>query len=76
MGYALQIPGMICVDTRTLLTKTQKIEKKSLNDYLLANKIPLKLEVDFSAMNRAFESVVLCENNTTESEEHSMRILD
>lgn len=33
-GICLQLPGIICADTRYLLIKSQKLEKKSLNDYL------------------------------------------
>ena len=35
--------------------KTQKLEKKSLNDYLSANNLPTKLDVSFRDMNRAFK---------------------
>ncbi len=35
--------------------KTQKLEKKSLNDYLAANNLPSKLDVSFRDMNRAFK---------------------
>jgi hypothetical protein len=54
MGTALKIAGIISVDTRTLLMKDQSLEKRSLNDYLHANNLPLKLEVDFAVMNKAY----------------------
>jgi hypothetical protein len=38
--------------------KTQKIEKKSLNEYLKANNLPLKLEVSFKDMNISFRNVI------------------
>ncbi len=41
--------------------KIQKLEKNSLNEYLAKNGIPLKLEVDFKEMNKAFE--LLRDNN-------------
>lgn len=47
--------GIISIDTRILLMKMQKLEKKSLNDYLLANNLPTKLDVSFRDMNRAFK---------------------
>ena len=47
--------GIISIDTRILLMKTQKIEKKSLNDYLKANNLPIKLDVSFRDMNTAFK---------------------
>ena len=50
----MSIPGIIAVDTRTLLMKTQKLEKNSLNEYLKINNLDLKLEVDFADMNAAF----------------------
>ena len=49
--------GIISIDTRILLMKTQKLEKKSLNDYLMANKLPVKLDVSFREMNRAFKQL-------------------
>ena len=54
-GTVLAIPGIIHVDTRTILMKVQKLEKNSLNEYLAKNDIPLKLEVNFKDMNKAFE---------------------
>ena len=55
-GETFVAPGIICIDTRILLMKTQKLEKKALNDYLAANNLPLKLEVSFKEMNTAFTS--------------------
>ena len=49
------IHGSICVDTRIVLIKTQKIEKKSLNEYLKANGLDLKLDVSFKEMNISFK---------------------
>ena len=43
--------------------KVQKLEKNSLNEYLQKNNIPLKLEVDFKEMNKAFEMLVNNDNN-------------
>ena len=37
--------------------KDQALEKRSLNDYLLANNLPLKLEVDFDVMNAAYRGL-------------------
>ena len=54
-GIALDIPGIICIDTRTLLMKDQALERRSLNEYLKANNLPLKLEVSFETMNSAFK---------------------
>lgn len=54
----LKVPGIICVDTRTLLMKDQALEKRSLNDYLLANNLPLKIEVSFDVMNIAFRAII------------------
>ena len=34
------------------------LEKRSLNEYLKANNLPLKLEVSFDDMNRAFKALV------------------
>ena len=45
--------------------KTQKLEKKSLNDYLTANNLPIKLDVSFRDMNKAFK-VMDCPNSTQE----------
>lgn len=33
------------------------LEKRSLNEYLKANNLPLKLEVSFDDMNRAFKAL-------------------
>ncbi len=38
--------------------KDQLLEKKSLNDYLSANNLPLKLEVDFDVMNAAYRAII------------------
>ena len=57
-GISLDVRGIISIDTRILLMKTQKLEKKSLNDYLLANNLPVKLDVSFRDMNRAFKSII------------------
>ncbi len=57
-GISLNVNGIISIDTRILLMKTQKLEKKSLNDYLLANNLPVKLDVSFRDMNRAFKAVI------------------
>ena len=59
--------GIISIDTRILLMKTQKLEKKSLNDYLSANNLPTKLDVSFRDMNRAFK--VLTNVETTGKDE-------
>ena len=56
-GITINIPGILCIDTRCLLMKFQNIEKKSLNEYLKANNLPLKLEVSFDIMNTAFRFV-------------------
>ena len=50
--------GIISIDTRILLMKTQKLEKKSLNDYLDANGLDKKLDVSFREMNRAFRVLI------------------
>jgi hypothetical protein len=55
--------GIISIDTRILLMKTQKLEKKSLNDYLMANKLPIKLDVSFRDMNRAFKKITNIEDS-------------
>lgn len=47
VGIYPDIPGVICVDTRLELIKVQKLEKSSLNEYLKANNLPLKIEVSF-----------------------------
>ena len=57
-GICIDVPGMICIDTRTLLMKDQVLERRSLNEYLKANNLPLKLEVSFDDMNRAFKALV------------------
>jgi len=38
--------------------KDQALEKRALNDYLSANNLPLKLEVDFGVMNIAYRSII------------------
>lgn len=63
-GISLDVMGIIAIDTRILLMKTQKLEKKSLNDYLLANKLEPKLDVSFKDMNNAFKQITqISENN-------------
>ena len=57
-GICIDVPGIICIDTRTLLMKDQVLERRSLNEYLKANNLPLKLEVSFDDMNRAFKALV------------------
>ena len=57
-GIAIDIPGIICIDTRTLLMKDQILERRSLNEYLKANNLPLKLEVSFDDMNSAYRSIL------------------
>ncbi len=57
-GISVDVPGIICIDTRTLLMKDQVLERRSLNEYLKANNLPLKLEVSFDEMNRAFKALV------------------
>jgi hypothetical protein len=42
--------------------KTQKLEKKSLNDYLEANGLDKKLDVSFREMNRAFHVLTSTRN--------------
>ena len=71
----LSIPGIIHVDTRTLLMKVQKLEKNSLNEYLAKNNIPLKLEVNFKDMNKAFELLMAGSRQQWELEtmEHVLR---
>jgi len=56
-GICLDVMGIISIDTRILLMKTQKLEKKSLNDYLKANNLPTKLDVSFRDMNKAFKEL-------------------
>ena len=57
-GICIDVPGIICIDTRTLLMKDQVLERRSLNEYLKANNLPLKLEVSFDDMNRAFKALL------------------
>lgn len=57
-GISINIPGIICIDTRTLLMKDQVLERRSLNEYLKANNLPLKLEVSFDEMNTAYKSII------------------
>ena len=38
--------------------KDQVLERRSLNEYLKANNLPLKLEVSFDDMNRAFKALI------------------
>ncbi len=70
-GISLDVLGIISIDTRILLMKTQKLEKKSLNDYLLANKLDPKLDVSFKEMNRAFKIVEA--NSLTTNEDESVK---
>ena len=65
-GLCVDIPGIICIDTRTLLMKDQVLEKRSLNEYLKANNLPLKLEVSFDDMNRAFKALADIEEDEDE----------
>ena len=46
------------MDTRTLMMKSQKLERKSLNEYLKANDLPLKIEVSFDEMNASFRRLI------------------
>ncbi len=72
----LDIPGIISIDTRTLLMKDQALERRSLNEYLKANNLPLKLEVSFEVMNRAFKSLQDCRELTVEQLADIKRDLD
>jgi hypothetical protein len=38
--------------------KSQKLERKSLNEYLKANDLPLKIEVSFDDMNASFRRLI------------------
>ena len=71
-GVCLDVMGIISIDTRILLMKTQKLEKKSLNDYLIANKLPVKLDVSFREMNRAFKAITGVDSSINIQEEEDI----
>lgn len=75
-GLCLDVPGIIGIDTRTLLMKDQVLERRSLNEYLKANNLPLKLEVSFDEMNRAFRALTTADEDEEDQDPDTLTLAE